>query len=424
MRMPISRVLRIGLVVAAGLFIGVVATAGSLLNASAPVTAITTRYKPPSSRSSTGTSGSSNPANIPVPSASALAQSQADLVSDGGPTVAAVQSVAPASLLVWDADGLYLTTDGGTQWQTITPPGILNPLRDVLAVRFVTPNDGWVVLGSSGINGLTIERTVDGGATWTHQSLPNTLYARGLSASLAFTSTHNGYLLLHLPNQPSSLYATTNSGSTWSLITKAAPIRRIRFTNALDGFGLGLNSQHLWKTTDGGNIWSAEPLTGTNTATLTLPQFVGLTGAYVSVPTAPSSLHPATLNVTENGGATWTAKPLPFTVKAPGATSPIAFSMATAHSWFYAGSYTLEVTTDYGIQWTSITPNIPFASIALLDFRTSQDGWAVVNGQWCPGGTATVTACASPLASGSLLLHTTNDGLTFSPVKPPGTSMP
>lgn len=424
MRMPISRLIRLGLVVAAGLLIGLVATAGSLLNASARVTPITTQYKPLSSRSPQKTVGASNSGHFPLPSASALAQAQADLVSDGGPTVTAIQSIAPSSLVVLDTDGLYLTTDGGTQWQSITPPGISNPLQDILAVRFLTPQDGWVVWESRGTNTLAIEHTRDGGATWTHQNLANTLYGAGLSASLAFTTSRNGYLLLHLPAQSSSLYATANSGSTWSLVTNAAPIRRMHFMNTLDGFGLGLHSQHLWKTTDGGTIWSVEPSSDTTAVTLTLPHFIGLTGVYVSVPTTPSSHNPALLNITQNGGATWTTQPFPFTVKAPGTKGPLAFSAPTAHTWFYAGPYTIEITTDSGQQWASITPNIPFASIALLDFRTAQDGWAVANGQWCPGGTSTTTTCASSLASGSLLLHTVNNGLTFSPVKPPGAAMP
>ena len=167
--------------------------------------------------------------------------------------------------------GLYVTTDGGTTWAKPTDASYLTVDGSISAVVIDPSNSLNVYIGGGS---QTVAKSTDGGVTW---AAANT----GISAPLAPSLT----ALAIAPSSPSTLYAsvgslnpvglykTTNGGGLWSKLTSAPD-----YTGQAYSYGSGsaeqgwydnvlavdpTNANHLIAggialvaTTDGGTTWT------------------------------------------------------------------------------------------------------------------------------------------------------------------------
>jgi len=134
-------------------------------------------------------------------------------------------------LLDGDAQSLLTTSDGGLHWSrhglpsgsTYTCQGKYGPTtctsEYVLNAAFLTPSQGWILSETITPNGppskVHIERTLDGGRTW------SVIYTRGLpgfvdfTGSLTFVDANHGFWWI---DSDSTLYVTADGGRSWQQV--------------------------------------------------------------------------------------------------------------------------------------------------------------------------------------------------------------
>jgi photosystem II stability/assembly factor-like uncharacterized protein len=135
---------------------------------------------------------------------------------------------------------LWTTADGGTTWNPVS--SVATGCNGINSLYFKNINEGYV-LGCLGIY-----YTIDGGVTWnTHPDLNNIFVT-----AINFSSASVGYIA----DQSGYIYKTTNGGTNWSFLSKAASqrIQSFYFTSDTQGYALGTN--FVLATSDGGVTWS------------------------------------------------------------------------------------------------------------------------------------------------------------------------
>ena len=199
-----------------------------------------------------------------------------------------------------DADGLYkYSTNGGSSWSTGTAPNsetseitvsndglrfVLTQMaapdyndsliytstdaanwqlkRTVIDGYFLSTtvsNNGQVInaltLSSSDYSTSTLERTTNGGTSWTTQSLPST-NVRELVAS------QNGTNILYMTDGTGYLMLSTNGGSSFSQVAAAGQRGWLSITMSGDGQTMyaAEDSGDVYRSQNGGTTWTASGL--------------------------------------------------------------------------------------------------------------------------------------------------------------------
>ncbi len=340
------------------------------------------------------------------------------------PPVVAIDVVGPGKLWIVDGYGMFFSSDWGSTWRYTRPPSPGDPIANYSSVSFINSQDGWLITGVP--KGLGVDHTVNGGKSWNSAILPMVAPIGRIGDSLSFANPNDGFVTIE-PYSPSgantsAVLASTNGGSSWSVVNRQAPVGRIKFVSSAIGWGLGPQGTELYVTRDGGVSWQKVSLplgqgSGAPWESLTLPTFFGQTGVLLAQPTSGKAL----VEITDNGGKTWKPLTAPFQAQptvAPGVLGPICqtcvsvgaepLSVLNSSTIVYWSGGTLNRTTNGGKSWTSTSTSPASAVIGStgnqgasgpLQFSSLRSGWAITK-------------------SDSLLL-TRDGGLHFSSVVPP-----
>jgi photosystem II stability/assembly factor-like uncharacterized protein len=365
-----------------------------------------------------------------APSAAALAAAiragkQAERDDSGSP-VGQLGVLGPASAWVLDGNGLWTTADAGARWARITPP-VSDPLANILCVTFSGPQDAWAIVAhpESATAMVSIDRTTDGGRSWSAVALPGA--GTSISAgSISFANSADGVTVFSQYQRPHALeFATNDGGARWHLVSSAAPDvgAAIEFTSTADGWGIA-DSRQLYRTTDGGLHWAPSQLPGSGQTGLPivpvgLPAFFGQRGVLLAL-----AARVAQIDTSDDRGRSWQPRSLPFDVQPFQSVAQVPIAVPGPDDWLYFGgsqvgrkTYAnvtfLHVTTDDGRTWTTFLPNLGVTGIQSLAFATKSDGWAVVRA-------CVVAAGGGCQGTGWLLLFTSDGGHHFVAVRPPG----
>ena len=317
---------------------------------------------------------------------------------------------------------LLQTSDGGTHWKDVTPPGYSLTPESVMDA--LTASQAWIAIPEFNSSATHILRTTDGGQSWQSATIP-TGQSGTRVAQITFVNAQEGWILANrggvITAEVASIYRTTDGGKTWVNVANALAASTdgpapghlpfggaksgIYFLNASTGWITGTvlvpGLTWLFVTHDGGSTWYQQKLSlppGVPSAQLSLrpPLFFSATEGIlpVSVSNSASGAGIATvIYTTHDGGASWNS-----TTPVPAALNVVDF-IDVQHGWLTDGT-TLYVTNDGGQHWTKIVPGSNFKRVTQLDFVSSTEGWAI-------GGQS---------KGAPFLLKTIDGGQTWTPV--------
>ncbi|MFM9837456.1 MAG: Ig-like domain-containing protein [Cyclobacteriaceae bacterium] len=216
---------------------------------------------------------------------------------------------------VGDKGVILQTTDAGLSWKNINKVQLAG---NSFARTFAFPSS---TIGYYGLNNATIGKSSDGGSNWTSTKItvPSGVNGANTDASpvscMHFFDTNNGVVITQAnikssinPSGGSSIYKTTTGTSSWAEVKNTGSLAGtpitlvdVHFSTATDGWAVG-NLGSTYKTTDGGQTWSARVATpGGNTDNLTAVYASSATTTY----TAGGPLY-------KNTGAGWVAVTTPL----------------------------------------------------------------------------------------------------------------
>jgi photosystem II stability/assembly factor-like uncharacterized protein len=243
---------------------------------------------------------------------------------------------------------IYKSINGGQTWNLVGN----GPTNTII---FTSNNIGFGISENQSF----ILKTVDGGVTW------NNCYNDSFMEiwSLCFADTKHGYAVTLGQNAYNYILKTSNGGIQWDTVSSYFGLdmyKSIYFRDSLNGF-IGGWMGHIFKSTDGGLSWIANPVD-----TINLDAFYS-----IHFPTADTGYVGAESNHvfrTFDGGDTWT----PFIVPS-GENGSIHF--INADTGFVVGLGGLFKTTDAGSTW--VQDYSTSLSMNCLSFPSSTEGIAV-----------------------------------------------
>jgi len=221
---------------------------------------------------------------------------------------------------------VFLTTDF-IHWRNITPP--LKIPKSVAKgqclyvwsdASFTSPTVGWLLARNGGSTQTILRHTVDGGRSWITQPGGDTGSNAG-GETISFVNSLVGWRQQFGvgSNGAYALQRTIDGGTTWPTRSPDArgwcAITNDVFSSASLGFASApwasaTNSTHLWRTQDGGVLWSTltfpppSPIGPSARGLYGEPEFSGPNGV---VPVDyPAGRHQSIyFYATRNGGVTW-----------------------------------------------------------------------------------------------------------------------
>ena len=223
----------------------------------------------------------------------------------------------------WRLDGLSLsrTDDDGATWSDITPPNAVNqdPIARIYWVEFF---DSQHVLVPVVVNSrpFTIYGSDDGGHTW-HTVCVGQAEC-GAQEYVAFLDRDHGWGI----SDSGNVSSTNDGGHTWTLLGSAPFAGPIHFVNEQDGWGVSEPSGYgnagvatkpggeLFRTNDGGHTWKPFLPDIGGTLSFGVPQFFGAEGVVVGwdEPNKGSGHHDQIrVYTTHDGGTSWRGQVAP-----------------------------------------------------------------------------------------------------------------
>lgn len=203
--------------------------------------------------------------------------------------------------VVGDSGKILKTTNGGANWTPVTNAGITTDSKNN-CLFFLNANTGWIGNHPNG-NPRIVLHTVNGGATWSTQNVPNQ-YA---ILSIYFIDANNGWLT---SDYGQIAHTTTGGGSGWVLQTNpSAKAGKVQFVSPTEGW-ISSGGQLLHTTNAGANWAVVTPFPNDTVISSTGASnmwWVNQTHGWKlnSFGTGSSDLHGTVIYQTINGGSTW-----------------------------------------------------------------------------------------------------------------------
>ena len=201
--------------------------------------------------------------DVPLPASSqlsALSNRALEIKKVSNPVIADFQVLSEREGWALRGGNLYITKDGGTAWQDISPSA--ETLTNILGVHFQDSQQGWLVSKNLKDGRISLLLTGDGGMSWqeisTLLSKPEEVYQIA-SASLEFIDAQTGYIAFRLHSSSNfslgRLFATNDGGFTWG--ERTLPLGEpVRFLDSQRGWTSGGPQDQTYFTEDGGRTWN------------------------------------------------------------------------------------------------------------------------------------------------------------------------
>lgn len=211
------------------------------------------------------------------------------------------------------------TLDGGKTWTTV-----IDSL--IGTINFVNDSIGWA--GNY--------RTTDGGETWLYQQFKFPLLENAID-KISFADSIVGYAISYL-----TILKTQDGGNSWVLQTetKNGLLQDIQFYNSQIGYACGYSGT-VYHTSDGGESW-------TRNGEGTTVNFIDVDFTDENKGWAVGGF--STILHTENGGNIWEKQNIPAECASVGVGFAAVDFLDTAKGWVIGGEYILK-TENGGNDW-------------------------------------------------------------------------
>jgi photosystem II stability/assembly factor-like uncharacterized protein len=245
-----------------------------------------------------------------------------------GPILGKVQFVSASEGWISAGNGSLLhTVNGGATWTIVTPfpDDMVSTISDpAFSMSWINQTHGWILTsrgtGFNDANGAIVQKTIDGGKTWTKKELPktdpsslpveNAGNSGDVGAQVQFVDENNGWATtFNIYTHIGQIYKTADGGNNWSFVknlpaTDEATV--LYFIDKNNGWMLSINDKpalfEILKTSDGGATWISQYTDATkNSDTLTSSgaiQFTDFNNGWAAGPNGR-------ILKTINGGSSW-----------------------------------------------------------------------------------------------------------------------
>lgn len=300
-------------------------------------------------------------------------------------------------------DDLVWTDDAGATWASIRPADVV--ASSIRAVHFLSDISGWVVWWSETTSVVTVERTSDGGHTWSASHIPDA-YLDGVG-NVSIESLDGGTVWIQVEAVHSSassfgsLYESQDGGISWVHGITIPGGWPVRFVSSSDGWTFaGPLRDQLEGTRDGGRTWHQAAIDlpsghEQDAMSFDLPTFTGDVGipqvgvlpvTLYSPPDPSSGGQSATLAMytTDDGGTTWRFATMVGTTTGLTQGATIASAILDRQTWLVAANpqrAALSQTTDGGRIWNDVGSTGLNGFVEELRFVDVADGWALTQSQ-------------------------------------------
>lgn len=245
-----------------------------------------------------------------------------------GPILGKVQFVSDSEGWISAGNGSLLhTLNGGETWNVVTPfpKDTVSAISDpAFSMSWINQTHGWIITswgtGFGDANGAVIQKTIDGGKTWTKKELPKTAststsneigeFSGDVGAQIQFIDENNGWAsTFNIYTKKGLLYKSTDGGNNWTLISTMPTTDEaivINFVDPNNGWMISINDEpaifEISKTSDGGVNWISQfKDTTPNIDTLTSSGAIQFTDANNGWAVGPNGR----ILKTVNGGINW-----------------------------------------------------------------------------------------------------------------------
>lgn len=224
------------------------------------------------------------------------------------PSLREVKLVSPSTGWLWLDEQLYLTHNGGDQWQNITPP----QADALLGVHFWDEAHGWLAGFDSAGGQPALWRTTDGGQNWQQLPALPAIEVPLHAVHFDFISAETGWLLAELDTglnfSQGRLFKTNDGGQSWQEMS--TPIGgRVNFVTQNFGWLVGGPTHSaLYRTLDGGRTWEPVSVTadwGDALPAFELPVFGDAASGAIAVTVSQPEAGRVEIYTTTTGGDTW-----------------------------------------------------------------------------------------------------------------------
>jgi photosystem II stability/assembly factor-like uncharacterized protein len=243
------------------------------------------------------------------------------------------------------------TTDGGSHWERSTINGT------ICCIEFTSPDRGF--FGRAGYGdglGGVLQRTTDGGQSWSSYSFGNVNGQSGVILAMAWENQLHGMCM-----NAGRVYYSSDAGDSWNAVlnvggrnlppTLASASRQTWFVTS---------SHEVLRTTNSGGAWDTV-FVDPNIYDIVDIKFADAQRGVILTGTG-------TVITTANGGSTWTArKPTLEALRSIDVVTPALVFVGTAGGRIFKSSTGAET-------WEVIS--LPtYADVLQVDFVTEQTGW-------------------------------------------------
>ncbi len=271
---------------------------------------------------------------------------------------------------------LFTFQFGYGQWDSINH----SPTKLLEKLDFLTDDLGYATMLVNQTGARTLEKTTDGGMTWTEITLP---VSGPEFQAFHFHASGVGVVVLRdLQNTttPTMIYKTTNDGAAWQNISPLLTATGIG--NAVCQFldpntGFMATDEKFYATTDGGTNWTSQSLGRYTTAIDFIDANHGTLGFFDG-----TFGYLGSMMTTTDGGATWNTALLTQNGSVIGEVGQLTTttSYAAPVDWGSYNQLKYFTTSNNGLSWDTVfvPSSLPNSSLEAIHFKDVSNGMIAV----------------------------------------------